>query len=50
VAVLVPILWGVLRRTEGLPVFGSPTVAELDNPAYVPGIVGMRKVGDSGPD
>ena len=42
--ILVPVLWGVLRRTEGLPVFGSPTVAELDNPAYAPGIVGMRKV------
>jgi uncharacterized membrane protein YfcA len=42
--VLVPLLWGVLRRSEGLPVFGSPTVAELDNPAYVPGIVGMRKI------
>ena len=49
VAVLVPVLWGVLRRSEGLPVFGSPTVAELDNPAYVPGIVGMKRVDDSGP-
>ena len=38
----------VLRRSEGLPVFGSPTVAELDNPAYVPGIVGMKRVDDSG--
>ena len=46
--VLVPVLWGVLRRSEGLPVFGSPTVAELDNPAYVPGIVGMKRVDDSG--
>ena len=47
--VLVPLLWGLLRRSEGLPVFGSPTVAELDNPAYVPGIVGMKRVDDSGP-
>ncbi len=47
--ILVPVLWGVLRRSEGLPVFGSPTVAELDNPAYVPGIVGMKRVDDSGP-
>jgi hypothetical protein len=28
--VLVPIVWGFLRRGEGLPMFGSPTVAELE--------------------
>ena len=28
--VLVPLVWGLLRRTEGLPMFGSPTVAELE--------------------
>jgi uncharacterized membrane protein YfcA len=28
--VLVPMVWGLLRRTEGLPMFGSPTVAELE--------------------
>jgi uncharacterized membrane protein YfcA len=28
--VLVPLVWGVIRRTEGLPMFGSPTVAELE--------------------
>jgi hypothetical protein len=28
--VLVPLVWGVLRRTEGLPMFGAPTVAELE--------------------
>ncbi len=41
--VLVPLVWGVIRRTQGLPMFGSPTVAELEDPAYRPGIVGMRK-------
>src|SRR3954454_20401979 len=28
--VLVPLVWGLVRRTEGLPMFGSPTVAELE--------------------
>ncbi|QYJ03967.1 sulfite exporter TauE/SafE family protein [Nocardioides panacisoli] len=28
--VLVPLVWGVLRRTEGLPMMGIPTVAELE--------------------
>ena len=41
--VLVPLVWGVLRRTQGLPMFGSPTVAELEDPNYRPGIVGMRR-------
>src|ERR1044071_9006208 len=29
VAVL-PFVWGLIRRAEGLPMFGSPTVAELE--------------------
>ena len=41
--VLVPLVWGVIRRTQGLPMFGSPTVAELEDPSYRPGIVGMRR-------
>ncbi|GAB2456279.1 hypothetical protein GCM10027062_40620 [Nocardioides hungaricus] len=28
--VLVPLVWGVLRKEQGLPMFGAPTVAELD--------------------
>lgn len=40
--VLVPLVWGVIRRTEGLPMFGAPTVAELEDPRLRPGIVGMR--------
>lgn len=28
--VLVPLVWGFIRRSEGLPMFGSPTVAELE--------------------
>jgi len=43
--VLVPLVWGVIRRTQGLPMFGSPTIAELEDPAYRPGIVGMKRQG-----
>ena len=32
--VLVPLVWGLLRRGQGLPMFGSPTVAELDDPSF----------------
>jgi uncharacterized membrane protein YfcA len=28
--VLGPVVWGLVRRTEGLPMFGAPTVAELE--------------------
>jgi uncharacterized protein len=40
---LVPLIWGIIRRTQGLPMFGSPTVAELEDPSYRPGIVGMKR-------
>ncbi len=26
----VPIVWGLLRKTQGMPMFGAPTVAELE--------------------
>ncbi len=42
--VLVPLVWGLVRRTQGLPMFGSPTVAELEDPSYRPGVVGMKRV------
>jgi uncharacterized membrane protein YfcA len=29
--VIVPLIWGVLRKGQGLPMFGSPTVAELES-------------------
>jgi len=35
--VLVPFVWGLLRRTQGLPMFGTPTVAQLEDPEYVAG-------------
>jgi uncharacterized membrane protein YfcA len=43
--VLVPLVWGLIRRTTGLPMFGSPTVAELEDPAYRPGVIGMKRTG-----
>ena len=33
---LVPLVWGLLRKGQGLPMFGAPTVAQLDDdPRYV---------------
>jgi uncharacterized membrane protein YfcA len=43
--VLVPLIWGVIRRTTGLPMFGAPTVAQLEDPAWRPGVVGMKRGG-----
>jgi uncharacterized protein len=34
--VLVPLVWGLIRRTEGLPMFGAPTVADLEGGASSP--------------
>ena len=28
--VLVPLIWGVIRKQEGLPMFGAPTIADLE--------------------
>ena len=41
--VLVPLIWGLIRRSTGLPMFGAPTVAQLEDPSYRPGIVGMKR-------
>jgi uncharacterized membrane protein YfcA len=35
--VIVPFAWGLLRKEQGLPMFGAPTVAELDKVDFVPG-------------
>ena len=32
--VVVPLVWGLLRRQQGMPMFGSPTVAELEGDPY----------------
>src|SRR6478736_5171876 len=44
VLVVLPIVWGFLRKQQGLPMFGSPTIAQLEDPDYQPGLVGMKKV------
>lgn len=41
--VVVPLVWGLIRRSYGMPMFGSPTVAQLEDPSYRPGVVGMKK-------
>jgi uncharacterized protein len=46
--VLVPLVWGLLRRGQGLPMFGAPTVAQLEDQSYRPGIVGMKRDGAAG--
>jgi uncharacterized protein len=28
--VVMPFVWGLIRRTQGLPMFGTPTVADLE--------------------
>jgi uncharacterized membrane protein YfcA len=33
---LVPLVWGFLRRGVGLPMFGAPTVSELETPEGAP--------------
>ena len=35
--VMVPLAWGFVRHRAGLPVFGRPTLAELEDPTYRPG-------------
>ncbi len=33
--VVLPIVWGLIRRTVGLPMFGAPTITQLDSQSYV---------------
>jgi len=35
--VVVPLVWGLIRRSTGLPMFGSPTIAQVEDPSYRPG-------------
>jgi uncharacterized membrane protein YfcA len=48
--VLVPLVWGALRRYHGLPMFGPPSVAQLEDSTYKAGIFGMKRVGGSADD
>jgi len=36
ILIVLPLIWGLLRRNAGLPMFGSPTVAEIEAPAGSP--------------
>ena len=40
--ILVPLAWGLVRHVTGLPAFGRPSLAELEDPTYRPG--GWRAV------
>lgn len=43
VVVVLPIVWGFLRMSQGLPMFGKPTIAQLEDPNYKPGLIGMKR-------
>jgi len=45
--VLVPLVWGLVRRSVGMPMFGSPTVAELEDPSYRPDEVDTNRTDPS---
>ncbi len=36
ILLLLPFVWGLLRRREGLPMFGQPTVSDIEAPAGTP--------------
>ena len=36
ILIVLPFVWGLLRRRQGLPMFGTPTVAEIEAPAGSP--------------
>jgi uncharacterized protein len=41
---VLPLVWGLIRRTQGMPMFGAPTVAELEGetpPDAAPSAVGV---------
>ena len=41
--VLVPLVWGLLRRHQGLPMFGAPDGRRARGPGVRPGLVGMNR-------
>ena len=47
VLLVLPVVWGFIRKSQGLPMFGSPTIAQLEDPGFRPGLVGMKRVDDS---
>jgi uncharacterized membrane protein YfcA len=47
--VVLPFVWGALRRSQGLPMFGAPTVAELEAPGGSPAEPSGADVADDQP-
>jgi uncharacterized protein len=47
--VLIPLIWGVLRTQAGLPAFGAPTVAQLENLNYAANPQPDSRKADDGP-
>ena len=47
VLLVLPVVWGFLRKAQGLPMFGSPTIAAARGSRLPPGLVGMKRVDDS---
>ena len=43
ILIVLPIVWGVIRKTQGLPMFGTPTIAQLEDPNFRPGLIGMKR-------
>jgi hypothetical protein len=43
-----PLVWGAVRRATGLPVFGAPTLDQVEDPTYRPG--GWRAAHSASPD
>jgi uncharacterized membrane protein YfcA len=54
VIVVMPFVWGFVRRKQGLPMFGAPTVAELETarpgPLHPSQSVGVAGSGDDQPE
>lgn len=48
--VLLPFAWGLIRLATGLPMFGSPTLAQVEDPSYRPGGWRVARVRASSPN
>lgn len=48
--VLLPLVWGLLRLATGLPMFGSPTLAQVEDPTYRPGGWRVARVRPTSPN
>jgi hypothetical protein len=44
--VVLPFVWGLIRRTQGLPMYGAPTVAQLEGESLATPMPASAPVGD----